>query len=53
MSGDIHIPESLNQTGQTVGFGIKVGIVDLMWISCNHDLGALPRTADNGFYFMG
>ena len=45
--------ELLNQPGEPVAFGIDIGIVDLIKITTEHNLGAFTHPRDDRFHFQG
>ena len=48
-----HIPEGFHKTAETIGFGIQIGIVNLVGIPCYNNLGTFSGPADNRFNFVG
>ncbi|MNC20748.1 hypothetical protein D3C75_687110 [compost metagenome] len=52
MPGDGLLLEALHHIGQTVAGGIQIRMVNLMRVSQQHNLAALPYPRDNGFHLV-
>ncbi len=52
MRRDFLLAETLNHVGQTIGLRIEIGIVDLVGITRQYNLSALPSPRQNSFDLM-
>ncbi len=52
VTGDVQVLEVFRQVGESVGGGVHVGVVDLVGVAREHDLGAVPRPGEDRLHLM-
>ena len=52
MGRDLLVLESLDHIGQSIIDAVHIRVVDLIWISGQHDLGSISSPSDDCFHFV-